>query len=87
VIAHYGFMETPSVPAIFQQARRKDLNVDFPATSFFLSRRSLKPTTKTPMPKWQEMLFIKLAAQAEDATEYFRIPPDRVVEVGTQIQV
>lgn len=87
VIAHYGFMETPSVPKIFEQARRKDLNVDFPATSFFLSRRSLKPTSKTPMPIWQEMLFIKLSGQAEDATEYFRIPPDRVVEVGTQVQV
>ncbi|MEZ5855316.1 MAG: potassium transporter Kup [Hyphomicrobiaceae bacterium] len=87
VIAHYGFMETPSVPKIFDQARRKDLNVDFPATSFFLSRRSLKPTAKTPMPRWQEWLFIKLAAQADDATEYFRIPPDRVVEVGTQVQV
>ncbi|MDX2155517.1 MAG: potassium transporter Kup [Hyphomicrobiaceae bacterium] len=87
VIAHYGFMESPSVAKIFEHARRKDLNVDFPASSFFLSRRSLKPTTKTPMPRWQEMLFIKLAAQAEDATEYFRIPPDRVVEVGTQIQV
>ena len=87
VIAHYGFMETPSVPKIFDQARRKDLNVDFPATSFFLSRRSLKPTTKTTMPRWQEHLFIKLSGQAEDATEYFRIPPDRVVEVGTQVQV
>ncbi len=87
IIAHYGFMETPSVPKIFEQARRKDVNVDFPATSFFLSRRSLKPTTRTTMPKWQEWLFIKLAAQADDATEYFRIPPDRVVEVGTQVQV
>jgi KUP system potassium uptake protein len=87
VIAHYGFMETPNVPKIFEQCRRKDLNVDFPATSFFLSRRSLKPTTKTPMPKWQEKLFIKLAGQADDASEYFQIPPDRVVEVGTQVQV
>lgn len=87
VIAHYGFMETPSVPKIFDQARRKDLNVDFPATSFFLSRRSLKPTSKTQMPRWQEALFIWLAGQAEDATEYFRIPTDRVVEVGTQVQV
>ncbi|MFV0298876.1 MAG: KUP/HAK/KT family potassium transporter, partial [Hyphomicrobiaceae bacterium] len=87
VTAHYGFMETPSVPKIFEQARRKDLNVDFPATSFFLSRRSLKPTSKTTMPRWQEWLFIKLSAQADDVTEYFRIPPDRVVEVGTQVQV
>ncbi|MGE3918229.1 MAG: KUP/HAK/KT family potassium transporter, partial [Hyphomicrobiaceae bacterium] len=87
VIAFYGFMETPSVPKIFDHCRRKDLNVDFPATSFFLSRRSLKPTTKTPMPRWQEWLFIKLSGQADDATEYFQIPPDRVVEVGTQVQV
>ncbi|HEX4893496.1 MAG TPA: KUP/HAK/KT family potassium transporter, partial [Hyphomicrobiaceae bacterium] len=87
VIAHYGFMETPSVAKIFEHCRRKDLNVDFPATSFFLSRRSLKPTAKTPMPRWQEALFIWLSRQAEDATEYFRIPTDRVVEVGTQVQV
>ncbi|MBS0242683.1 MAG: potassium transporter Kup, partial [Proteobacteria bacterium] len=48
VIARYGFMESPSVQKIFEHCRRKDLNVDFPATSFFLSRRSLKPTSKTP---------------------------------------
>ena len=57
------------------------------ATSFFLSRRSLKTTTKSEMPRWQERLFIWLAGSAEDATEYFRIPSDRVVEVGTQVAV
>ncbi len=87
VIAHYGFMETPSVPKIFEHCRRRDLNVDFPATSFFLSRRSLKPTTKTQLPQWQERLFIWLSGKSEDATEYYKIPTDRVVEVGTQIQV
>ncbi len=87
VTANYGFMETPSVPKIFEHCRRKDLNVDFPATSFFLSRRSLKTTPKTAMPRWQERLFIWLAHQSEDATEYFKIPTDRVVEVGTQVQV
>ncbi|MGD9804799.1 MAG: potassium transporter Kup [Hyphomicrobiaceae bacterium] len=87
VVARYGFMETPNVPKIFDQCRRKDFNVDLPATSFFLSRRSLKPTSKTSMPRWQEMLFIKLSGQADDASEYFQIPPDRVVEVGTQVQV
>ena len=80
-------METPSVPKIFEHCRRKDLNVDFPATSFFLSRRSLRTTAKTPMPHWQERLFIWLAGKSEDATEYFKIPTDRVVEVGTQVQV
>lgn len=87
VIAYYGFMETPSVPKIFEHCRRKDLNVDFPATSFFLSRRSLRTTAKTPMPIWQERLFIWLSRKSEDATEYFKIPTDRVVEVGTQVQV
>jgi len=87
VIAHYGFMETPSVPKILEQCRRKDLNIDISATSFFLSRRSLKTTMKSEMPRWQERLFIWLAGRAEDATEYFRIPSDRVVEVGTQVMV
>jgi len=87
VIAHYGFMETPSVPKIIEQCRRKDLNIDISATSFFLSRRSLKTTMKSEMPLWQEQLFIWLAGRAEDATEYFRIPSDRVVEVGTQVTV
>ena len=87
VIARYGFMETPSVPKIFEHCRRRDLNVDFPATSFFLSRRNLKPASRTILPRWQEALFIWLARQSEDATEYFKIPTDRVVEVGTQVQV
>jgi len=87
VVAHYGFMETPSVPKIIEHCRRKDLNIDIAATSFFLSRRSLKTTLKSEMPGWQERLFIWLAGRAEDATEYFRIPSDRVVEVGTQVMV
>jgi KUP system potassium uptake protein len=87
VVAHYGFMETPSVPKIIEHCRRKDLNIDIAATSFFLSRRSLKTTLKSEMPRWQELMFIWLAGRAEDATEYFRIPSDRVVEVGTQVMV
>jgi KUP system potassium uptake protein len=87
VIAHYGFMETPSVPKILEHCRRKELNIDFPSTSFFLSRRSLKPTMRSEMPRWQERLFIWLARKSEDATEYFQIPTDRVVEVGTQVAV
>jgi KUP system potassium uptake protein len=87
VAAYYGFMETPSVPKILEHCRRKGLNIDISATSFFLSRRSLKPTAKSDMPGWQEKLFIWLASTAADATEYFRIPSDRVVEVGTQVLV
>ena len=87
ITAHYGFMETPSIPKIFNQCRRKSLNVDLGATSFFVSRRVLRPSSKSEMPRWQEMLFIALTHGAEDATTYFQIPTDRVVEVGTQIAV
>ena len=87
VIAHYGFMETPSVPKILEHCKRKDLNIELSQSSFFLSRRSLKTTIRSEMPRWQERLFIYLAGTAEDATAYFQIPTDRVVEVGTQVMV
>ena len=87
VIARYGFMETPSVPKILEHCRRKDLNIEINQTSFFLSRRSLKSTDKSEMPAIQERFFIGLAGTAADATEYFRIPTDRVVEVGTQVLI
>ena len=87
VIAHYGFMETPSVPKILEHCKRKNLNIEVAQSSFFLSRRSLKTTIRSEMPYWQERLFIFLAGTAEDATAYFQIPTDRVVEVGTQVTV
>ena len=87
VVARYGFMETPSVPKILDVCRRKELNIDMSATSFFLSRRNLKPTPKSEMPAWQDRLFVALARSAQDATTYFQIPTDRVVEVGTQVAV
>lgn len=87
IIARYGFMETPSVPKIIDHARRKDCKIDMGSTSFFLSRRSLRTSAKSEMPRWQERLFIALANSAEDATTYFQIPTDRVVEVGTQVAV
>jgi KUP system potassium uptake protein len=83
----YGFMETPNVMKGLQLCRHRDLNIDPPATSFFLSRRTLRPTPKSKMNRLQEKLFIWLARSAENATTYFQIPPDRVVEIGTQIVV
>lgn len=87
VMLTYGFMETPSVERGLQLCRKKGLNVDPASTSFFLSRRTLRPASKSPMPFWQDRLFIWLAGTAEDATDYFQIPADRVVEIGTQITV
>jgi KUP system potassium uptake protein len=83
----YGFMETPDVIRGLQLCRKKGLNIDPAATSFFLSRRTLRPTSRSQMNRVQEKLFIWLAGSAEDATAYFQIPADRVVEIGTQIVV
>ena len=83
----YGFMETPNVEQGLALCRRRGLNIDPASTSFFLSRRVLRPTSRSQMPFWQEKLFIWLAGAAEDAAAYFRIPSDRVVEIGTQIVV
>ena len=83
----YGFMETPNVEQGLALCRRRGLNIDPGSTSFFLSRRVLRPTSRSQMPMWQEKLFIWLARSSEDATAYFQIPSDRVVEIGTQIVV
>jgi KUP system potassium uptake protein len=83
----YGFMETPDVVKGLRLCRKRGLNIDPAATSFFLSRRTLRPASRSQMNRLQEKLFIWLARSAEDATAYFQIPPDRVVEIGTQIVV
>jgi KUP system potassium uptake protein len=83
----YGFMQTPSIERGLQLCKKKGLNVEAASSSFFLSRRVLRPASRSPMPFWQDRLFIWLAGTAEDATDYFQIPPDRVVEIGTQITV
>ena len=63
------------------------LKFDIMTTSFFLSRRSLKPAASSGMPRWQDRLFIALSRSANDATDYFQIPTGRVVEIGTQITI
>jgi KUP system potassium uptake protein len=80
-------MEIPNVPQALAIARTLGWQFDIMSTSFFLSRRSLRPAARSDMPTWQDRLFIMLTRTANDATDYFRIPTDRVVEVGTQIVV
>lgn len=83
----FGFMETPHVPKALAIARKLGFHFDIMSTSFFLSRRALKPAAHSGMPRWQDRLFIALAKSANDATDFFHIPTDRVVEVGTQVTV
>jgi len=87
VVLRFGFMETPNVPKALAIARKLGWQFDIMSTSFFLSRRSLKPAAHSGMPHWQDRLFIGLTRVANDATDYFQIPTGRVVEVGTQVTI
>ena len=87
VLVRFGFMETPNIPKALALARRQGLTFDIMSTSFFLSRRVVRQDTKSSMRVWQDRLFIILAKNADDASSYFGLPTDRVVEIGTQITV
>jgi KUP system potassium uptake protein len=87
VALRFGYMETPNVPKALAIARRHGWHFDIMSTSFFLSRRALKPAARSGMPRWQDRLFIALAKSASDATDFFQIPTGRVVEVGTQVTI
>ena len=87
VALRFGYMETPNVPKALAIARKHGWQFDIMSTSFFLSRRALKPAAHSGMPQWQDRLFIGLTRIASDATDFFYIPTGRVVEVGTQVTV
>ena len=87
VTLKFGFMESPNIPKALGVARKLGWQFDIMSTSFFLSRRLLKPAVHSGMPRWQDLLFIKLSRSANDATNYFQIPTGRVVEVGTQVTI
>jgi KUP system potassium uptake protein len=83
----YGFMEDPNLPRALAQAKELGLPFDMMKTSFFVGRRSFRASASVGMPLWQDHLFIGLVRQSYDATEYFRIPAGRVVELGNQMVV
>ena len=87
VVLHYGFMESPRVPAALATMRKAGLKFDIMTTSFFLGRRTLKTAPNSGMPGWQDKLFVSLSKQSANATDFFSIPSDRVVELGAQVTV
>ncbi len=88
VVVTFGFMESPNIPKALALARKLGWKFDIMSTSFFLSRRSLKlGERKGFVAFWQDRLFIRMARNASDATEYFHIPTGRVVEIGTQVVI
>ncbi|HVN00923.1 MAG TPA: potassium transporter Kup [Caulobacteraceae bacterium] len=87
VTIKYGFMESPNLPKALALCRKQGLKFDIMATSFFLGRRSVVPAVQSGMPLWQDKLFIFLMKNATNPTDFFNIPPGRVVELGTQVTV
>jgi KUP system potassium uptake protein len=92
VIARYGFMETPDVPAMLESLPRRalpgpKLKLVPMETTYYLGRETLLPTGPAPMAVWRKRLFIVMARNAQTASSFFRLPPNRVVEMGAQIQL
>lgn len=87
VVAHYGFMEEPSVPYVLALAREGGLNFELAETSFFLGREKLLSHRRPAFPRWRLKLFAFMSRNAVSATEFFNIPPGQVVELGTQVAI
>ena len=85
--ANYGFKESPDVPALLQECGAFGLNFNMMDTSFFLSRERLVPSADPAMPIVFETIFATMTRNAMNATDFFNIPTNRVVEMGTQIEI
>jgi KUP system potassium uptake protein len=87
VTIRYGFMESPNIPRDLADLRAKGVDFDPMQVSYFLGRETLVPATVPRMPIWRLWLFLAMARNAVSATEFFRIPSDRVVELGVRVAI
>ncbi|MCE7984105.1 MAG: potassium transporter Kup [Caldilinea sp. CFX5] len=87
VVLHYGFMEDPNVPRDLVRARKQGLEFKSSEVTYFLGRERLIASKKPGMAIWRENLFAAMSRNARAATDFFRLPPDRVVELGSQVEI
>ena len=87
VIVRYGFMEDPNVPDALRRARAKGLGLNEDDVTYFLGRETLIVSKAPGMAMWRERLFVIMARNAVRATTFFRLPPERVVELGVQVEI
>ncbi len=85
--ARYGFMETPDIPRLLALAEGQGFPFDPATTTYFLGREILITSDKPGMARWRKSLFRLMSRNAQSATTFFGIPPNRVVELGTQIEL
>ncbi|OYD84682.1 MULTISPECIES: potassium transporter Kup [Azospirillum] len=83
----YGFSQEPNIPKALRLCKAFGLEFDVMTTSFFLGRETLIPRINPQMAQWREKLFVVMSRTAVSATDFFKIPPNRVVELGTQVQL
>jgi KUP system potassium uptake protein len=87
VEVHYGFFQTLDVPQALEGARAYGLSIDVDTTTFFIRRETLVPARVSAMSKWRTKMFIKLYDSALEAAQFYRLPPGRVVELGSQTEI
>jgi KUP system potassium uptake protein len=83
----YGFKDEPDLPRALELAKDKGMEFHLMETSFFLSRQTLVPTQAPGMALWREKLFAAMSRNSASATAFFKIPTNRVVELGTRIEL
>ena len=83
----YGFMEQPNVPALLETCTPRGLAINFDKTTFFLSRETVIPRRGPEMRRWRRRLFAAMSRNAQSAAAFFRLPPNRVVELGMQVEI
>lgn len=86
VLARYGFMETPDAPAALATSEVLKGKLDPGRTTYYLGRQTLIPARRGGMSRWRKQLFLVMARNALRPTAYFNLPPNRVVELGAQVQ-
>jgi KUP system potassium uptake protein len=87
LIAHYGFMEEPNVPELLAAAPLDGVVLDMNKTTFFLSRETVLPTKSSTMARWRQWVFAVMTRNAQSASSFYRIPANRVVELGMQVEI
>ena len=83
----YGFMEKPDIPAVLELCREDGMEFNLLATSFFVSRETIVPTRGPGMVRWREELFATMSSLAGSIVPYLNIPPNRVIELGTRVEI
>ncbi|WP_413848387.1 potassium transporter Kup [Albidovulum sp.] len=87
IVLSFGYMEEPNVPRALKGAAALGVSFDIMRTSFFLSRRSFRSTASEGLPRWQEAIFVVLTKYASNATDFYRLPTNRVLELGEQLAI